>query len=165
MQPSEITWWDKYGLLGVGIFVFGTVIGYLFKLLIGAQNARVAQCDAEKKERAAEKEAWSLERQKWVNEREAWDNEREKARQLQEVELARARADFETKRAELSERMGKEIRELYKAAQDREDEIRREYSELAEATSANNVRGSEAMASAVQKIYEKLASPKGTRRY
>jgi len=53
-SPMDVTtWWDRYGLLGVGIFVFAGVIVYLFKLMRGDQTAI-----------AAERLAWGIEREK-----------------------------------------------------------------------------------------------------
>lgn len=143
------TWWDKYGILGIAVFVFAGTIMYLFRLLTTAQNARVLQCDSEKKERIAEREGWILERSKFEIERQSWELERETMR-----------AGFESKHRDVAEKFGREIRELNKDALDREDAVRREFADLMESVSQRAEKTSEANVAVLNKLYDRFVGPR-----
>lgn len=159
MNPVELpplTWWDKYGLLGIAVVCFAGVIAYLFKLLMTNHAARVAALEAQLVSDAsrvtAAEHALTTERAQHEVAEAKWELERQKLR-----------ADYEQRERERSDRYARDLHELRREFQSREDEARNENAAAAERMGAAHVKAMERVTDVVQKIYDRFIGPRARR--
>ena len=132
----------NYGIIGVVALVFGYVIIALYK----KNEARVEKSIELAKEMASERASFAL-REAALRAEAA----------LREVAL---RKELAEEREKLADEFAKDLRELRVQGHAREDQIRREYTELMETVSAEATKQAGAMANVMDKVYDRIISPR-----
>lgn len=145
--PQE--WW-QYGVLGVGILVFGIVITIL------AKEYRKVVKDA-----ARERDAWAIERTGWAVERASQTMEKERIRADAHAQHNVLLVEYAKKLEEEHRGHLREMAEVHKECQEREDSIRDDFDELTKLRSDEQKKTMDALADALDKLGGKIT----TRRY
>lgn len=135
MDPAnDLGFWKQYGPLGVAVFVFACVIAYLFKLLMNKSTRDEKRAEDNAKERAG------------------WDVERE-----------RLRAEYEERHRELIDGYAKDLLAERNSNRAHEDLVRKEFTDLMERLSDDNVKSSEQVVSVLQKFHDRFVGPTSRR--
>ncbi len=141
---SPQQWW-QYGVLGIGILVFGIVITILAK-----EYKKVVKDSAREREAmAAERTAWAIERAGWAMEKERIAAEFNRQHNVLLVEYAK-KVDEENRTH------AKALVDAHKECQEREDSIRDDYDELTKLRSDEQKKTMDALADALEKLGGKL---------
>ena len=99
---------------------------------------------------------WASDRQKVFDvERKAWSDERDELR----GGFDKLRIEFADKHAELADGYANDLRMERDKARDHEDEARREFTELMEKISTNQLAGSQAIATVLEKFRVRFIAP------
>ena len=128
-QPSltsPASWW-QYGVLGVGILVFGIVIRYLFS----EYRSVVKQSTEREIAMAAERAAWQTERE-------------------------RLATDYHAQVNQILKDYAQKIQEEHESCQEREDAIREDYAEMVEKMAAEQSKASDALINTLQKFQDRI---------
>lgn len=157
--PVDLTFLDKHGLALTLVVVFAVVIAYLFRLLVKSHDDTRVQLrraieDRENAEkmRLAERDQFSITQARWDVERAEHDLEISKERQFCEQRI----------RENLQQHQ-KDLHELRKEFQAREDAMRREHEADTERMSSALERAMEKIQTVLQKFYDRYVGPR-TRR-
>lgn len=141
--PSTL---QQYGPLGVIAAIFATVIVYLFRLLMSRSDRDEARVKATAEERAG------------------WTAERDRLRAEYDEKNGELRLEYEEKHRELVEKYAAEVTSDRNANRAHEDLVRREFSDLMEKLSEDNVKSSEEMVQMLQKFHDRFVGPSSRRK-
>lgn len=139
----------QYGILGVACLVMGFVIVVLYRRLDAAFTRNETQAATF----ATERQTWALREQQLRIEGQQLRIECEGAKQ-------QLRAENAEKLNKESDDYAKELREIRVQAQAREDNVRKEFTEVVEALSADATKTSLATADVINKLYDRILPPR-----
>lgn len=128
MDPVEVSqsWW-QYGVLGVGIVVFGIVIRFLFK-----QYQREVRKNQEKDELVArERTAWAVEKE-------------------------RIRGEYDVRYHEVLKTYAEKLQEEHEESQKREDMLRAAHEDMVEKMADEQRKGADALIEMLQKLQDRM---------
>lgn len=134
MESNEVTITSvllQYGPLGIATLVFGYAIVILFR----RSDARDKRYEDAATKMAEERAQWNV----------------------REVAI---RAELDAKLREAAENYAKNLREIRDQSQQREDLVRREFSELMETVAQEATKSSTAVADVLNKVYDRIISPR-----
>lgn len=138
-EPTMIAQAWQYGVLGIAVLVFGWVIYHLFNRYEARETVMTA-------------------------ERETIHAAARQAAEAHAVEREAVRANYEAAMRALAESYGKSLREDRADAQEREDQIRREFSELMESVAAESSKMAAELTAVLNKIYDRFIAPRPRQR-
>jgi len=160
-NPLELGFWSKYGLGAVVAAIFALVIIYLFRLLYNGMKDRVTVAEAalakEKEERAKEREGWITER---ANERAGFEIERKTF----ELEAQKMRSEFEQRMREAAQQHARDLHDLRREHQAREDKSAKDNSEAAEKMAQAITTAWDKVHTVLQKFYDRGIGPRSRTR-
>jgi hypothetical protein len=164
--PIEVdtTFLDKHGLALTLAVVFALVIAYLFRLLVKSHKERVTELlgqlakadrdrESAEKMRMGERETHSIAIARWDVERAEHD-----------LEISRVREMCEQRMREAADRHARDLHELRKEFQAREDEARKENAEAAERMEEAHTKAMDKVTAVLQKFYDRFVGPRSRTR-
>jgi Asp-tRNA(Asn)/Glu-tRNA(Gln) amidotransferase A subunit family amidase len=126
----------QYGVLGIVALGFAIAIVHLFRAL----RAEAARAEENGKAQERERAAWTI-----------------KERQLE--------ADYERRVREQIELHSEQLRAVFDASREREDQIRIEFAEIMERVEAEATKTSDRLVEMLQKFYDRFVGPSRSGRY
>lgn len=129
MEPAEVAqqgWW-QYGVLGVGVVVFGLVIRFLFK----QYQREVRKYQESQAIIAEERKGWAVERE-------------------------RIRAEYDQCHHDLLREYAEKIQQEHKECQEREDRMREEHDARVERMADEQAKSNESLIAMLEKLQERM---------
>jgi len=160
-NPLELGFWAKYGSGAVVAAIFALVIAYLFRLLYTNMKARVDLAEAalvkEKDERAKERESFVTDR---ANERASFEVERKTF----ELDAQKMRSEFDQRMREAAQQHARDLHEIRREYQAREDATARENAESYEKMARAHGDAMDKVYAVLQKFYDRGIGPRSRSR-
>lgn len=155
LAPAAQTTLLQYGVLGVGIIVFGGVIVFLFK----QYQKQIKKNEEQAKEIGEERKTWAVEREQTKS---AWAMERETTKREHAVEKERMSTEAEERHAALVLEYAHKIEEEHKICREREDAIREDYDAKTTVRSDEMRRAQDALTTMLEKLTDRLVFSRTT---
>lgn len=131
-QQAQQSLW-QYGVLGIAVVAFAGVIWFLFRKYDAYRDTTEKIREVERKAMDGERTAWAVERE-------------------------RLRTDYEARNHEVVKNYAQEIQKEHEACRAREDNMRREYTEMVESIADGSQHANDAMLEMLKKFHDRIVS-------